>query len=85
MLVKFFTHGRGDQGSKPASGKSATRYLLGNLSHDGTQRSVEPELLRGDPNIFEEIVGMAGTLAGIPLAFSASQKRRLSTKYSSKS
>lgn len=57
MLVKFFTHGRGDQGSKPASGKSATRYLLGNLSHDGTQRSVEPELLRGDPNIFEEIVG----------------------------
>ena len=57
MLVKFFTHGLGDQKSKPASGKSATRYLLGNLSHDGTQRSVEPELLRGDPSTFEEIVG----------------------------
>lgn len=62
MIVKFFRHGASQQRPLQAV-KSAVSYLFSSHDANGSQRAVEPMLIRGNVDLWSQVVG-EGNFAG---------------------
>lgn len=57
MIVTFFKHGKGAANSAPVKSRAGPiGYIFGDIDANKQRRSVPPELLRGDPDLFADLV-----------------------------